>query len=106
MRLAPQKYSNTLSVSQDRDPIRQANDFGKTMRNIEHRLSFRSKLHHPFDQAFGVRFGQYRRRLIKDHDFTGTDESPSYLRQPQVGNAGLDVLVSGSKFAPTLARAA
>ena len=76
------------------------------MRNIEHRLSFRSKLHHPFDQTLSVRLRQDRRRLIKDHDFAGMDESPSYLRQPQWGTLRLDVLVSGSKFAPTLARAA
>ena len=84
---AAQKYADTLSISQDRDPIGQANDFGKTMRHIEHRLSFRSKLHHPFHQQLGVRFRQNRRRLIEDHDFAGMDEGPRDLRQPQMGNA-------------------
>ena len=85
--VAAQKYADTLSVPQDRDPIGQANDLGKTMRDIEHRFSFRSKLHHPFDQKLGVRFRQNRGRLIEHHDFAGMDERPRDLRQPQVRNA-------------------
>ena len=57
------------------------------MSDVEHRLSFRPKLHHPFDQKFGVRLRQNRRRLVKNHDFAGMDESPSYLSKPKMRNA-------------------
>ena len=85
--LAAQKYADALSVPQDRDPIRHADDFGKTVRDIKHRFSFRSKLQHPFDQKFRVRLRQNRGRLVEHHDLAGMDERPRDLRQPQMRNA-------------------
>ena len=104
--LAAQKKSDALSVPKDRDPIRQADDFGKTMSDVEHRFSLRSKLHHPFDQQLGIRLRQHRRGLVKNHDLTGMDEGPSYLRQPKMRNAEAGSFGVRVEVAPTLAKAA
>ncbi len=85
--LAAHVNADPFSVTQDRDPVRHADDFGKAVRDVEHRFSFGTELHHPLDQKFGIRFRQNRGRFVENHDFAGMHERAGDLRQPKVRHA-------------------